>query len=373
MTRIELTGTSGHREAPLALTEALTEIFLAMAREGLAPQTMRQAVFASVTPEAFHPARHAIDLAWREVFAGFRPPITLRPAAGAGLHVTISFAPGPAPSAAMATLAADYSPRRQTDMAALLRQWTADGTAFRQGWPGLDLAYGSGRFETLDLYRPAGIARPPVWVFIHGGYWQATDKAQHAQFAEGMVRAGCAVAMPNYALAPDAPLETIQRQIAASLRFLADNAKELGIDGDRLHLAGHSAGAHLAAQAACDADAPRPRSVLLLSGLFDLEPLGDIPIGPLLGLDDRARARALSPIHRPRPDAAIALAFGARESAAFASQSERMAQAWRAPAPMQVPQCHHFNMLEPLRGGGPLLDLALELIGGRGDIHKNII
>lgn len=362
MTSIDLTGWSGHREAPVALTEALTQIFVAMMREGLAPQSMQQAVLASSTPEAFHPARHAIDLGWRDVFAGFRPPITLRPAAEAGLQVTISFARTAAPAPEVMALAAEYSPRRQTDMAVLLRKWHADGAAFRQGRPGLDLAYGPGRFETLDLYRPEGLARPPVWVFIHGGYWQATDKAQHAQFAEGILRAGHAVAMPNYALAPDAPLETIERQIAASLRFLVDHADGLGIDASRLHIAGHSAGAHLAARAICDPAAPPLRSALLLSGLYDLEPLGGIPVGALLGLGDRTRARALSPIHQPRPAAGIALAYGELESAAFISQSERMAQAWGAPHPLCVPQSHHFNMLEPLRGGGPLLDLALALI-----------
>lgn len=364
MAPLDLTGWSGRRDAPDALNEALTQVFLAMLREGLAPQFMQRAEFASPAPEAFHPARHDIDLAWRDVFAGFRPPITLRPTAEAGLQVTISFVPGAAPSPRAMALAADYSPRRQTDMAALLRKWRDDGAAFRQGRAGLDLAYGPGRFETLDLYRPEGVARPPVWVFVHGGYWQATDKAQHAQFAEGIARAGCAVAMPNYALAPEAPLEVIQTQIAASLRFLAGHADGLGLDAGQLHIAGHSAGAHLAARALCDPDAPPLRSALLLSGLYDLEPLGDIPVGALLGLNDRRRARALSPIRQPRPAAAVALAYGELESAAFIDQSERMAEAWRAPAPLCVPQSHHFSMLEPLRGGGALLDLALALIRG---------
>jgi acetyl esterase/lipase len=40
-----------------------------------------------------------------------------------------------------------------------------------------------------------------------------------------------------------------------------------------MHLAGHSAGAHLAAAAAADPHGPAIASVLLLSGGFDLDPL----------------------------------------------------------------------------------------------------
>ena len=80
------------------------------------------------------------------------------------------------------------------------------GEAFRARHGAADLAYGPDRFERLDLYRPAGATRAPIFVFIHGGYWQASDKVQHAQFAQGLLDAGYAVAMPNYGLAPDTPL-----------------------------------------------------------------------------------------------------------------------------------------------------------------------
>ena len=42
-----------------------------------------------------------------------------------------------------------------------------------------DLAYGKGPRDTLDLYRPKS-SRPPVVIFIHGGYWQQLDKTVFA-------------------------------------------------------------------------------------------------------------------------------------------------------------------------------------------------
>ena len=245
----------------------------------------------------------------------------------------------------------------------MFRQWSREGEAFRSRHGGIDLAYGSGRFETFDLYRPTGTNAAPIFVFVHGGYWQASDKVQHAQFAQGLLDAGYAVAMPNYGLAPDTPLEASIAQSVAALNFLAREAEALGLDPARLHVSGHSAGAHLAAMALCARDIPPVASALLLSGLYDLRPLGHLPLGRLLGLDDRTRATLLSPAARSRPKLArLAFAVGEGESDAFKAQSAALAQRWQAPPPLVCPG-HHFSMLDGLNGGA-LLDLALTTAKG---------
>jgi acetyl esterase/lipase len=320
-------------------------------------------------PEAFHLSRHTIELAYREVFAGFRPPIRLLPKAEAGLTIRARHAAAqPLPDMlvdgySLRELGRQYSPRLQADMKALFRQWSRDGEAFRASHGSADLAYGPGRFETLDLYRPAGARRAPIFVFIHGGYWQASDKVQHAQFSQGLLDAGYAVAMPNYGLAPDMPLEGSIAQSVAALNFLVREADALGLDPTRLHISGHSAGGHLAAMVLCTPDTPPIASALLLSGLYNLNPLGHFPLGRLLGLDDAARATRLSPIVQPRPQATrIAFAVGEGESDAFKAQSAALSATWQAPAPLICPG-HHFSMLEGLNGGA-LLDLALRTAEG---------
>jgi arylformamidase len=351
-----------------ALRDTLSEILAGLVAAGCGPHHLTGMDWESADPAAFHLSRHAVELAYREVFVGFRPPIRLRPSAGRGLTIRARFAPPqPLPDIEvegypLRELARQYSPRLQADMKALLRQWSRDGAAFRAGHAGLDLAYGPDRFEQLDLYRPAGAQRVPVWVFVHGGYWQATDKIQHAQFAQGLLNAGFAVAMPNYGLAPDTPLETSIAQTVAALDFLVREAEALGLDPEQVHLSGHSAGGHLAAMALCDPAAPPIASALLLSGLYHLEPLGHLPIGRLLGLDDPALAMRLSPLGRPRPgNARLAFAVGAGESEAFKRQSATLATAWQAPEPL-ICEGHHFSMLDGLNGGG-LLDLALRTAG----------
>jgi arylformamidase len=348
-----------------ALRDTLTEILAGLVAAGCGPHHLVGMDWEAADPVAFHLSRHAVELAYREVFVGFRPPIRLLSSAGQGLTVRARFTPPqPLPDTEvegypLRELARQYSPRLQADMKALLRQWGQDGAAFRTGHAGLDLAYGPDRFEQLDLYRPAGARRVPVWVFVHGGYWQATDKIQHAQFAQGLLKAGFAVAMPNYGLAPETPLEASIAQTVAALNFLVREAEALGLDPAQLHISGHSAGGHLAAMALCDPAAPPVASALLLSGLYNLQPLGHLPIGRLLGLDDVVRAARLSPLGRPRPASTrLAFAVGEGESEAFKQQSAALAASWQAPKPLICPG-HHFSMLDGLNGGA-LLDLALQ-------------
>ena len=365
----EIVAQSAESDPVEALRDALGDILAGLITAGCGPHHLREMIWETDRPEAFHLSRHTVELAYRETFAGFRPSIRLVLRSAAGLTIRARHAAAqPLPDTlvdgyGLRELGRQYSPRLQADMKAPFRHWSRDGEAFRARHGAADLAYGPGRFETLDLYRPAGVERAPIFVFIHGGYWQASDKAQHAQFSQGLLDAGYAVAMPNYGLAPDTPLETSLAQSVAALNFLVREADTLGLDPARLHVSGHSAGGHLAAMVLCAENAPPVASALLLSGLYDLAPLGHLPLGRLLGLDDATRAKRLSPIAQPRPQSTrIAFAVGKGESDAFKAQSAALAATWQAPAPLICPG-HHFSMLEGLNGGA-LFDLALRTAEG---------
>lgn len=225
----------------------------------------------------------------------------------------------------------------------------------------LDLSFGEGPFETLDLLLPAGSGPHPCWIFLHGGYWMATDKAQYAQFAHGLLEAGIAVALPNYALAPQAGLEQQVSECARAPAFLAAEASVFNLDETRFHLSGHSAGAHLAAMVSVDPARTPVKSLLLLSGLFDLAPLGVTPLGKLLGLDKADRAAQLNPLGRSRPDGlVIAHALGGLEAEGFFVQAGMLEQGWNVEPSFIAPDENHFSLLEGLKSG-PLLDLALTL------------
>lgn len=367
---IEVEGAAPGASPETGLTQALEAALAELVKAGGGPPHLTAMHWSGPDPAAIHPSRKIIDHQWRLVFAGFRPSPTISRSSDGQIRVRatarIPTSPPPATPVfrdyGVMDLAREMSPRNQVpDMGAMFRMWTKDGAAAQAKHAGLDIAYGAHPDQRLDLYRPAGTARPPVFVFIHGGYWQASSKEQHAQFFDGMLKAGFAVANIEYGLAPETPLEAIVGQIREALHFLVREADRLDIDPGAIHVAGHSAGGYLSAMCACDEGMPPIRSAHLLSGIFDLEALRPIPMGPVLGLTSSEIAQRLSPNRRkPRPGTRIAVAVGGNESNEFKRQSAEMAELWNAGPSLVVAGRHHFDLLDDLNGGA-LLDQQLRL------------
>ena len=75
----------------------------------------------------------------------------------------------------------------------------------------LDIAYGPRPRERLD-YFSCGKTGAPLFVFIHGGYWQRNDKDMFAFLADGPLAHDIDVAMVGYTLAPDLGLSGDRRR-----------------------------------------------------------------------------------------------------------------------------------------------------------------
>jgi arylformamidase len=203
-------------------------------------------------------------------------------------------------------------------------QYAADSAAARAALGGLiDLRYGDAAGETVDFF-PAARADAPLFLFIHGGYWRALDKRDFSFIAPPFVAAGIAVALINYDLAPQVTVETIVAQTLRAIGWVHDN-NALPFDRRRLVVGGHSAGGQLTALAlAAEPRLPIAAGVAL-SGVFDLVPLLKTNVNEQLTLDE-TRARALSPMHQPRPDRAPQLiAVGDAETGGFIGQSRDFA------------------------------------------------
>ncbi|GAA4724636.1 alpha/beta hydrolase [Sphingomonas lutea] len=120
--------------------------------------------------------------------------------------------------------------------------------------PGMrEVAYGPDVKQKLDYTRPAGAAKAPILLFIHGGGWAIGDK-RHASApkAAHFSERGWAYASINYRLVPSATVEQQAADVAAAIAWLRANASANHLDADRIVLMGHSAGAHLAALVATD-------------------------------------------------------------------------------------------------------------------------
>jgi len=217
------------------------------------------------------------------------------------------------------------------------RRWAEASAEARERLDGhLDLAYGDGARQTLDYFPAPGDAAP-ILAFIHGGYWQALDKGDFSYLASAWIERGVGFASINYPLAPDATIPEIIESCRRAILWLWHNAYMLGADRDRITVAGHSAGGHLATlllatdwagRGAFPADLVK--AACSVSGVYDLEPIRLSYQNPILKLD-AATARAVSPLHLPPPEeTSLLLAVGGTETPEFLRQQRDFAAAWSA-------------------------------------------
>ncbi len=117
-----------------------------------------------------------------------------------------------------------------------------------------DVTYGPENRHKLDMYYPTIGTRGslPVIVFFHGGNWQEGDKSQYRFVAETLAAEGYAVAIPNYAKFPPHKFPTFVQDGARAVSYIHKNANNLGVNPERIYLAGHSAGAQIGALLAAD-------------------------------------------------------------------------------------------------------------------------
>ena len=101
--------------------------------------------------------------------------------------------------------------------------------------------------RSLDVYAPDNAKGLPVVFWIHGGGWQAGDKASADAKPKAFVDKGYVFVSTNYRLLPDVDMETIVRDVAKSIHWVHDHIAEYGGDPERVVVTGHSAGAQLAA------------------------------------------------------------------------------------------------------------------------------
>jgi arylformamidase len=235
--------------------------------------------------------------------------------------------------------------------------------------PQLDLRYGPNPKETLDLFLPDGKPRG-TFVFIHGGYWRALDKSEHAFVAGPMLAQGIAVANVNYDLCPDVSIATIVDECRRAVTWVVREGARHGAAPDAVVVGGHSAGGHLAAMmAATDWSAlGLPRAPLAgavtLSGVHDLAPM------PLFSFNadfklDADEARRLSPaLMRPTTAAPVLCAVGAAETSEFVRQTELLWDAWPdnrprgSTGPLLIPGRHHFDVVVDFADPGSALTRA---------------
>jgi arylformamidase len=222
----------------------------------------------------------------------------------------------------------------------------------------LDRAYGESAGETMDIF-PARKGEGACLMFIHGGYWRALDKKDFSYLAPPWVEAGVSVAVVNYDLCPRVSMEEIVRQMLRASRWLWLNARQYGIDRDKLYVSGHSAGGHLTAMLMCALwpafDRALPKDLwkggLAISGLYDLRPLLEVDwLNGDLRLDGTSALKLSPAFMPPATRAPLMTCVGGDESSEFLRQNALLGSRWRnvLAGDTAMPGKHHFSVIDAL-------------------------
>ena len=185
--------------------------------------------------------------------------------------------------------------------------------------PAVQVAEVDGGPLTMSLYRRAdpGERRPGV-LFVHGGGWAGGCPTFHARHCSALAEQGYVTASVAYRLVPSVRWPDPLLDCKRALRWLRANHGQIGLDPERIAVAGGSAGGHLAAMLALTPgryepeDAPAASSqvcgAVLWYPAIDLPATTHLPeakamVEALLGSLDPALLAEASPINHVHPGA----------------------------------------------------------------------
>lgn len=196
----------------------------------------------------------------------------------------------------------------------------------------LDIPYGKDPKQKLDLYlppkKPSGA---PVLVFLHGGAFFEGDRAHYGYAAGPLAKNGVLTVVPSYRLAPEFRFPDQPEDVQKVLAWVYRNIGSYGGDPEHIYIAGHSAGAILAAFVAMKTD-----WLARMSLPADLIK-GCVPISANYDLRQRATNRKYAPtpdiqveaspiFHIENPPRLTIVALGSLEEKNFLKPSQEFAQ-----------------------------------------------
>ncbi len=144
------------------------------------------------------------------------------------------------------------------------------------------ISFGASPRQKLDIWAPSAPSKKPrdVVVFFYGGSWNSGDRELYGFVGRALAARGFIVVLPDYRLVPEVRFPGFVEDGAAAVAWVEKNIASYGGNPERVHLSGHSAGAHIAALLTLDthwlkaagAPAHSVRSGAGLAGPYDFVP-----------------------------------------------------------------------------------------------------
>lgn len=248
-----------------------------------------------------------------------------------------------------------------------------EGYRLNSGVPYGDLAR-----QKLDVYVPRdGKSARPVVVFFYGGSWDSGERADYKFVAEALTATGFVVVIPDYRVYPEVLFPQFMLDPAKAASWVKSHVAQYGGDPHHIFLAGHSAGAHIAAMLTLDAEyllteklKPEDFSGMIgLAGPYDFLPLKSARLRTIFGdSENQQKAQPINFVDGKNPP--MLLLVGEKDGTVWPRNTYHLAAKIRAEGgPVQVieyPNWGHIDMVaklaKPFRGDGEMLKSIADFV-----------
>lgn len=100
----------------------------------------------------------------------------------------------------------------------------------------------------VEIFEPSNKEKLPCLIYVHGGAFSYKASAYHKKLAcIYAMKAKCRVYFPDYHLTPKYPYPAAYDDVLALYKYIMENPEELGINNEKIGVAGDSAGGSVAA------------------------------------------------------------------------------------------------------------------------------
>ena len=234
--------------------------------------------------------------------------------------------------------------------------------------------YGTNARQKLDIYLPKATekstALKKVIIFYYGGNWDSGERADYKFAAEALVGHGYIVVIPDYRVYPEVLFPGFMADPVSAAKWVKTNIKKYNGDANKVFLAGHSAGAHMAVMMAINPEylaeaSLKPNDfagVIGLAGPYDFLPLKSDRLKIIFGPEaEQWKSQPINFVDGKNP--ALLLAVGMKDGTVWPRNSFNLAKKIKdnngLVEVVEFASYNHIDMVsklaKPLRGNGELL------------------
>ena len=251
------------------------------------------------------------------------------------------------------------------------------------------IAYGTNARQKLDIYLPKAADQSTkldsaklkkVIIFYYGGNWDSGERANYKFVAEALVSHGYIVVIPDFRLYPEVLFPALMVDPVTVAKWVKTHINQYGGDVNKVFLAGHSSGAHMAVMMSINPEylaeaSLKPNDfagVIGLAGPYDFLPLKSDRLKTIFGNEaQQLKSQPINFVDGKNPP--LLLAVGKKDGTVWPRNTVNLAK--KIKENNGLVEVHEFasyghvdmvsKLAKPLRGNGELLKSIITFI----DLH----